>query len=308
MMDPAIKADNADIRKFKRSLHKLYESAVNEIIFAFSPFLDNLLRLEKNAPEEGRSEWLKRERMRVIYAMNPEAAMMEIIRKTNKKAFRMMLPLIREILLRNFIYIINKITEEIELTADLLLDLWTEGLLNDYDELVEESERDDPQSPEAKAIAAWRESIEQERLGTQAAKNFIRAIPGMKGNAVERIKKGVVDIVNRTENHTGRMVDNFEGNFEGKGRQAAGEKIEVEFGEDLKKVWICTFHNSRDSHIKMHKQARDLDEDFISGLGNVLRFPGDMTAPVEDWINCQCYVIIVPAYYVRDGKLIKTEI
>ena len=35
-----------------------------------------------------------------------------------------------------------------------------------------------------------------------------------------------------------------------------------------------------------------MDEDFISGLGNVLRFPGDMLAPVEDWINCKCYVVV----------------
>ena len=51
MRDEALEQGNIRIRKTKAILHKMYENCVDEIIFAFSPFLDKLYHLEKNAPE-----------------------------------------------------------------------------------------------------------------------------------------------------------------------------------------------------------------------------------------------------------------
>jgi len=44
----------------------------------------------------------------------------------------------------------------------------------------------------------------------------------------------------------------------------------------------------RGSHRFMHLQKRPMDEPFLSGLGNYLRYPGDPNAPVEDRIDCRC--------------------
>ena len=306
MIDPVLEQGNIDIRKCKWRLHQMYERCVDEIIVAFSPFLDALYHLEEIAPDKGRAEWLKKERRKLIADMTPHSDMLNIIRQTQRKAYPVALAPIREIYRRNFLYIIKLVSEEIQLTADMLLDMWAAGLLNDYDELIEESDSEHPETPEAQAIAAWRESLYEEKNGEQAAENFMNAIPGMKGEIRDKVKYGIRDVVGKAERHIDRFVDNLDSHFTNAGRVEGGEALEEEFGVETKKVWICTFQNSRDSHIAMHLQVRDLDEDFISGLGNVLRFPGDMLAPVEDWINCQCYVVIVPATMVGDdGKLLK---
>ena len=298
MRDEALEQGNIRIRKTKAILHKMYEKCVDEIIFAFSPFLDKLYHLEKNAPEEGRREWLKRERRKLITTTNPAVDMLNIIRTTQRKAYPVALAPIRDIYYRNFIYIISEIRKEIELTADLLLDMWAAGLLNDYDELIEDSERDDPQRPEAKAIAQWRDSLYEEVAGKHATENFLNSLPMAKGESTQEVKRGIREVVAVVERHTDRFLDNIDSHFTSAGRVEGGEKLLDEFPEEfvddteMRKVWVCTFENSRDSHMLMHLQDRAMDEDFISGLGNVLRFPGDMLAPVEDWINCKCYVVV----------------
>lgn len=59
---------------------------------------------------------------------------------------------------------------------------------------------------------------------------------------------------------------------------------------DIKFIWR-TSHDSRvrDSHIAMDGQVKKMGEPFISGLGNLLEYPGDPNAPVEDVINCRCF-------------------
>ena len=310
MRDEALEQGNIRIRKTKAILHKMYEKCVDEIIFAFSPFLDALYHLEETAPKEGRREWLKKERRKLISTTNPAIDMLNIIRTTQRKAYPVALAPIRDIYYRNFIYIISEIRKEIELTADLLLDMWAEGLLNDYDELIEESEREDPQRPESVAIKRWRDSLYEETAGKHAMENFLNALPIAKGEITKEVQRGIREVVAVVERHTDRFLDSADSHFTSAGRVEAGEKFLEEFPEafdvdPMRKVWVCTFENSRDSHMQMHLQDRDMDEDFISGLGNVLRFPGDMLAPVEDWINCKCYVVITTAEGVE--KMRKTD-
>ena len=310
MRDEALEQGNIRIRKTKAILHKMYENCVDEIIFAFSPFLDALYHLEETAPKEGRREWLKRERRKLITTTNPAVDMLNIIRTTQRKAYPVALAPIRDIYYRNFIYIISEIRKEVELTADLLLDMWAEGLLNDYDELIEESEREDPKRPESAAIKRWRDALYEETAGKHAMENFLNALPIAKGEITKEVQRGVREVVAVVERHTDRFLDNVDSHFTNAGRVEAGEKFLEEFPEafdvdPMRKVWVCTFENSRDSHMQMHLQDRAMDEDFISGLGNVLRFPGDMLAPVEDWINCKCYVVITTEEGVE--KMRKTD-
>lgn len=46
----------------------------------------------------------------------------------------------------------------------------------------------------------------------------------------------------------------------------------------------------RDSHASMQGQKVGFNEMFISGNGNMLAYPGDPTAPIEDVANCRCHV------------------
>lgn len=44
----------------------------------------------------------------------------------------------------------------------------------------------------------------------------------------------------------------------------------------------------RSSHSPMHKQKRRHGEPFLSGAGNLLRYPGDTAAPAKERIRCRC--------------------
>lgn len=46
----------------------------------------------------------------------------------------------------------------------------------------------------------------------------------------------------------------------------------------------------RSSHRSMHGQVRPIGEPFVSGNGNRLRFPGDISAPASETIHCRCVV------------------
>lgn len=57
----------------------------------------------------------------------------------------------------------------------------------------------------------------------------------------------------------------------------------------LKRIWNATGDDrTRDWHESMDGQRRGLDEPFVDGLGNRLRYPHDPQAPPETTINCRC--------------------
>ena len=58
---------------------------------------------------------------------------------------------------------------------------------------------------------------------------------------------------------------------------------------------VRTWHTAGDervrrSHTAMNGQERPPGEDFVSGRGNRLRFPGDPEAPPSDTVQCRCVV------------------
>lgn len=61
--------------------------------------------------------------------------------------------------------------------------------------------------------------------------------------------------------------------------------------DDIKNVWITAADERvRDSHRAMNRQERPFGEPFVSGDGNLLRFPGDPSAPASDTIQCRCVI------------------
>lgn len=59
-------------------------------------------------------------------------------------------------------------------------------------------------------------------------------------------------------------------------------------GARPRKKWICTFHNSRDTHKAMHGQVVFIDEAFTLPSGAPIRYPGDSRAGAAEVCNCQC--------------------
>lgn len=66
---------------------------------------------------------------------------------------------------------------------------------------------------------------------------------------------------------------------------------EVVDPEDIVSVWhTAADERVRSSHNFMHLQERPIGEPFLSGDGNLLRFPADPAAPASDVIRCRCVV------------------
>lgn len=57
------------------------------------------------------------------------------------------------------------------------------------------------------------------------------------------------------------------------------------------KVWKTQRDSRvRDSHRTMQGQRRDLREPFTTGHGIRIAYPGDPTAPIEEWAQCRCFL------------------
>ncbi len=68
--------------------------------------------------------------------------------------------------------------------------------------------------------------------------------------------------------------------------------------ERVKRIWNPTGDKrTRDWHASMKGQEQAMDVAFKDGLGNLLLYPGDPSAPPETTINCRCVLTfrIVPA-------------
>jgi hypothetical protein len=61
--------------------------------------------------------------------------------------------------------------------------------------------------------------------------------------------------------------------------------------DQLEQEWnTAADERVRHSHRAMNGQKRPFGEAFVSGLGNLLLYPGDPSAPAEDVIDCRCAV------------------
>lgn len=64
------------------------------------------------------------------------------------------------------------------------------------------------------------------------------------------------------------------------------------------KIWISRGDGKvRDLHRRLHGRPVKLDKPFWTWeqTGQTLSFPGDVTAPIDAWINCRCFMIAAPS-------------
>lgn len=128
------------------------------------------------------------------------------------------------------------------------------------------------------------------KLSKRQAERIVNEIVSGKGDPEKTLK----DMLKTTFNSAAsRLKSNFRTwrtTFTNKWKYKAGEVLDKP-EKPVYWLWICVFRNSRESHMDMHLQRRRQGEAFISGAGNELRYPGDRAAPIEEWINCQCYLV-----------------
>ncbi len=91
-------------------------------------------------------------------------------------------------------------------------------------------------------------------------------------------------------------------------QNAAAHETMVDLGVEYKQWWTgqderVRGNDPRDTanHVELHGQITRLEDRFSNGL----RFPGDRSGPIEEWINCRCTTnpfIIPEGFTAPPGK------
>lgn len=106
----------------------------------------------------------------------------------------------------------------------------------------------------------------------------------LNGDDDKAMIRRIQNVANMAESDAMRILETERTRVQGIAAQETAEEIARETGKHLQKRWICTFRNSRDSHIALHGKEVELDDDFAPNL----KYPGDERAPAHEVINCRC--------------------
>jgi hypothetical protein len=124
----------------------------------------------------------------------------------------------------------------------------------------------------------------------------------------ERVQQAVVGARPLTDRQITMMVDRYRarslaaraetiarseaGRAVAEAREEAVEQMAQKTGiarARITRIWHATGDDrTREWHEQMDGQRRSLDEPFVDGLGNRLRYPHDPSAPANTTINCRC--------------------
>lgn len=111
----------------------------------------------------------------------------------------------------------------------------------------------------------------------------------VKGDSDKKMVARIRRVTGMEESEAMRVLETERTRVVGMSQQATAEEYFEETGMMPRKKWICSFHNSRDSHMEMHGLIVNMNEAFPNGL----RYPGDESGPPEETINCRCRMEIL---------------
>ena len=112
----------------------------------------------------------------------------------------------------------------------------------------------------------------------------------LQGESIPKMAGRLLNILNNNQKSAVRVARTMVTQAENKGRLDGYYELERE-GVVLKRVWIATPDDrTRDWHLSMDGQIRDLHEPFVDGQGYLLMCPGDTSlgAPGNTIWNCRC--------------------
>lgn len=114
-----------------------------------------------------------------------------------------------------------------------------------------------------------------------------------RGESDEEIIARIRKVTGMEESDAKRVLVTERTHIENLAAQDAAMEHYRKTGRKAQKRWVCTFHNSRDTHKAMHGQTVDIDEDFTLPSGAPISYPGDSRAGAAEVCNCQCYMKII---------------
>lgn len=204
--------------------------------------------------------------------------------------------LIRDILMEGARAGTNPLTVARELRESI-------GLTSYQRSIVENYRRELTEGRYADALKRELSHGQSDRAIAAALKNNRTLTPAQIDTAVERYRQGYIDMRARTIARTEGLRVAHQGSEE-LYRQAV-ERGDVD-AEQLERTWVHAGHSAtsarggkssrggkakggdRPYHVSMSGQTRPFGEPFVSGIGGLLRYPGDPEASAEETANCRC--------------------
>lgn len=112
----------------------------------------------------------------------------------------------------------------------------------------------------------------------------------IQGESMKDIAKRILPVVDNNEKAAIRNTRTMVTGAECQGRVDRYKDLQKR-GAIIKKVWMATADSrTRDWHLSMDGQEKELDEDFIDGNGDKIEYPGDPSAEPKTVYNCRCAI------------------